>query len=267
MSKKDSMKIRIILSLVVLFLSVLIDSSLIYTVILCEAIILFFPLYYQNLFLFFRMISLLLYYSYFQETGLYFTHGGDDFAFATRFIKNNSWLTLGELFSGSNINYPLYYIINKYYYSLFLKSVSFDILAVHLVLINNFILTLAFVFYRKISMIFYKKDYALYLLFLTPFIYFGSIHLRDVYNFLFYSITFYVFVSNNKFKMPVSLICFLFSFFIRPETSFVFIIFPLFFLKNNIYRTIFSIIIVLIAINYLPKFIGLFRNLDQLFHL
>ena len=264
MSKKNNIKIRILLAIVVLFLSVLIDPSLIIQVLLCEVIILFFPLYYQNLFLFFRLISLLLYLSYFAETGSYFTYGGDDFGFATRFINDKSWLTFDELISGTTLNYPLFYLINKYYHYLFLKSVSFDVISVHLVLINNFILTLAFVFYRKTSQVLFKKDYSVYLLLLTPLIYFGSIHIRDVYNFLFFAISFYFFVSENKYRTHIAFFCFLLSFFIRPETSIVFPIMILFFNKNNIYRFISIIFMIFLAYNYLPIVIGLFRDFEQL---
>lgn len=264
MLKSVNIKIRVLLTIVVLFLSVIIDWSLIYLVIACEAIILLFPLYYQNIFLFFRLISLLLYYSYFIETGSYFTYGGDDLGFVSRFIKDRSWLTFDELVSGNIINYPLFYYVNKCYHYVFLKSVNFNLISVHLVVINNFILTLAFVFYRKISQAFFKKDYSLYLLFLTPLIYFGSIHIRDVYNFLFYAIAFYAFISNNKFRTYIAFLCLFLSFFIRPETSIIFIIMILFFAKNNIYRIIPTLFLVFIIFYYFPLLDGLFRNFDQL---
>ena len=259
-----SIFLRPLLSVLVLIFSLLIDTSLFFLALCFEIIILIFPLYFQNIFLFFRLTSLLLYYSYFLESGTYYTYGGDDYGFATRFIQNTDWIDFNILMSGDIINYPLFYYINKLFYNIFLTNVNFDIISIHLVAINNFILTLAFIFYRKISLNLFKKDYSLYLLLLTPVIYFGSIHIRDVYNFFFYALAFYLLISKNKYNVQIIFLCFILSFFIRPETSIVFLFIILLIDKNNFYKYLSISISILIAYLYLPYIIGLFRDFDQL---
>ena len=118
--------------------------------------------------------------------------------------------------------------------------------------------------YKKISIALFKKDYSLYLLLFTPLIYVGSIHLRDVYNFLLYAIAFYSFISRNRYSIHIVVLCFLLSFFIRPETSLVFLALVLIYDRQISYKILSIMILIFVGYSYWPIIESLFRDFDQL---
>ena len=139
-----SIFLRPLLSVLVLIFSLLIYTSLFFLALCFEIIILIF-LYIFKIFLFFRLTSTIILLIFFRIRHLLYLRG-DDYGFATRFIQNTDWIDFNILMSGDIINYPLFYYINKSFYNIFLTNVNFDIISIHLVAINNFILTLAFIF-------------------------------------------------------------------------------------------------------------------------
>ena len=228
--------LKLLLVFLVLLISLIIDFWLLVpTLISIIIVILFTSNKFQYLFLFFRIISLLLYSSYYLETGSYFTPGGDDFGILDRHIVNVEWYDINDFLIGGIANYPLFYLINKFLYEVFFSTVGIDHLALYLTILNNLILAHTFLFLGKISKSIHKKDFSNYVLIFTPFIYFSSVFLRDVYVYYFFIIAFYYFIEKkNKHYI---LILFFLSFLIRPETS-LFVL-ALFFLSlNKIYSKI-----------------------------
>tara|TARA_Y100001958_G_C21247189_1_gene578240 strand:+ start:3021 stop:4265 length:1245 start_codon:yes stop_codon:yes gene_type:complete len=248
-------KIRVLFFLwfLKLFLSILYHKELVVFFIIFDLIIFFSSRIFKNTFFFnlsyllFQILSILLYLSYEIESSSIFSYGGDD-SLIYDYINN---------YNPKNIpitNYPLFLYINYY-----IKDLSFFIFGnlefKFLLYFNNIIASLTLYNYYLISEKYNFKNF--YVLFLfTPFFYFSSLYLRDVYIYFLISIYFLIIVSNynSYLKFILKLIIVGGVFFLRPESSLIIPLYEIFrYLYSKIYafkfRALFFLVLCIIFIN------------------
>ena len=193
----------------------------------------------------FQITSIALYLSYNIESSSKFSYGGDD-SQLFGYIKNNT----EELI----VNYPLFLYVNS-----FVRDISIfifgDIEFKFLLYINNIVASLTLFNYFLISKKYKLKNFYIIFLF-TPFFYFSSLFLRDVYIYFFVSLYFLLIASNYSklFKITLFIILMTCIFFLRPESALILPLFEFFrFLYSKItslkYRTLILLILFSLSFN------------------
>ena len=171
-------------------------------------------------YLIFQILSISLYVSYDFEASSIFSYGGDD-SHLFNYIK---FYTQEELI----VNYPLFLYINY-----FIKHISIFIFGniefKFLLYFNNIIASLTLFNYFLISKKYELKNFYIIFLF-TPFFYFSSLYLRDVYIYYFVSL-YFLLIKSNYSKLPkITIFVTLMTciFFLRPESALILPIFEFF---------------------------------------
>lgn len=202
----------------------------------------------------------LLYSSYLLETGAPYTYGGDDEGFVSRYIDTTVRLTPKDMFSGSYINYPLFYVVNKTLANV-LAFVPIKHIHIALTLVNNVLFSIVVLNYSKVLKLLNINQRFLFWAVL-PILYFSSIFVRDVYIYCFFSFVLLYLVRSEMTMIKLFFLIAL-TFLIRPESAIILLVFC--FTRIKKHQRILVTVAGVLAIAYLlPVMIVMFRNFEQL---
>lgn len=251
---------NIILSCVGLSFAAAIGLEILYTAALLEFLI--YAAWRNRRILFYyraaRIVTYVLYLSFYWESGLYMSNGGDDFSFYSRHLTKD--YSFDEIFSGVFFNFPWFYLVNKYLISL-VPNVPSEYVVVYLASFNNVIWALIAKKYHDISrMTGSNRGHLIW--WFTPMLFTSSILLRDIWIY-FCFISVYQLHLANKLTFRRFAVYILISFFTRPESGVLILIFVL---STNFKK---SLLIYVAAILWIFSFtdlnvLALFRDYEVL---
>lgn len=205
-----------------------------------------------------RLFTYILYLSFYLETGLYMSYGGDDFSFYNRHLHRD--YTLGDIFSGVYFNYPWFYIVNKFFISL-VPNISENYAVVYLASFNNILWALIVNKFYQICQLLHLQSVHLIWWF-TPLLVTSSVLLRDVWIYYCFISVYHLYLTH-KLTSNRWLLYVLISFLTRPESGLLILVFIL---STNLsrYSVIYMVSIIAIMSPYFTEIMALMRDYDTL---